>query len=166
MWITKEGSFGKKYEMYAAETGHGASTSTAVKGTVPRDFRLLFFSWISFSKPLSTPIGPFRIFSKMAICHRCRWHQWQICRRYLWHLATGINNTSKIGGKICRRCRWYRQQFCRQCCWHGWQICHRCRWYRWCTLTCEYLREFLKKFETVLTQYSGAGGKLIHQKNQ
>jgi hypothetical protein len=33
-------------------------------------------------------------------------------------------------------------------------------------LTCEYLREFSKKFETVLMDYSGAGGKLIHQKNQ
>ncbi len=80
--------------------------------------------------------------------------------------ATGINNTSEIGGKICRRPHWYRQQFCRRCRWHRWQICHRCRWYRWCTLTCDYLREFSKKFETVLMQYSGAGGKLIHQKNQ
>ncbi len=78
------------------------------------------------------------------ICRRCRWHRWQICRR----------------------CRWYRQQFCRRCRWHRWQICHRCRWYRWCTLTCDYLREFSKKFETILLQYSGAGGKLIHQKNQ
>ncbi len=43
-------------------------------------------------------------------------------------------------------------------------ICHRCRWYRWCILTCEYLREFSKKFETVLMGYSGAGGKLIHEK--
>ncbi len=31
---------------------------------------------------------------------------------------------------------------------------------------CEYLREFSKKFETVLMGYSGAGGKLIHEKNQ
>jgi hypothetical protein len=30
------------------------------------------------------------------------------------------------------------------------------------TLTCEYLREFSKKFEMVLKRYSGAGGKLIH----
>jgi hypothetical protein len=29
----------------------------------------------------------------------------------------------------------------------------------WCTLTCEYLREFSKKFETVLMGYSGAGGE-------
>ncbi len=40
----------------------------------------------------------------------------------------------------------------------------RCRWYWWCTLTWEYLREFSKKFETVLKGYSGPGGKLIHYK--
>ncbi len=69
--------------------------------------------------------------------------------------AIGINNTSKTGGIICRRCRWHR-----------WQICHQSRWYGWCTLTCEYLCEFLKNFEMVLMEYSGAGGKLIHEKNQ
>ncbi len=36
--------------------------------------------------------------------------------------------------------------------------------YVWCTLSCEYLREFLKKFETALMGYSGAWGKLIHEK--
>ncbi len=45
-------------------------------------------------------------------------------------------------------------------------ICHRCRWYRWQTLSCECLREFSKKFETVLMEYSGAGGKPIHENNQ
>ncbi len=49
--------------------------------------------------------------------------------------ATGINSSSETGGKICRRCRWYR----------------------WCTLTCEYLREFSKKFETVLMGYPTLG---------
>jgi hypothetical protein len=33
-------------------------------------------------------------------------------------------------------------------------------------VACEYLREFLKKFETALMVYSGDGGKLIHEKNQ
>jgi hypothetical protein len=33
-------------------------------------------------------------------------------------------------------------------------------------LTCEYLREFSKKFETVLMGYSGPRGKLIHEINQ
>ncbi len=63
--------------------------------------------------------------------------------------ATGVNNTSGNGGKICRRCRWYR-----------------CRWHRWCTLTCEYLREFSKKFEMNLMLFSGAWGKVIHEKNR
>ncbi len=40
------------------------------------------------------------------------------------------------------------------------------RWHRWCTLTRQYLREFSKKFETVLMEYSGAGGELIYGKNQ
>jgi hypothetical protein len=31
-------------------------------------------------------------------------------------------------------------------------------------ISCEYLREFKKKFETVLMGYSGAGGKLINEK--
>ncbi len=34
------------------------------------------------------------------------------------------------------------------------------------SLSCEYLRKFSKKSETVLMEYSGAGGKLIHEKNQ
>ena len=34
------------------------------------------------------------------------------------------------------------------------------------TLSCEYLREFSKTFETTLVVYSGAWGKLIHEKNQ
>ena len=33
-------------------------------------------------------------------------------------------------------------------------------------MTCEYLREFSKKFETVLMEYSGAGGKLMYEKNR
>jgi hypothetical protein len=53
-------------------------------------------------------------------------------------VAAGINDTGG-GGKICRR---------------------------WCTLNCEYLREFSKKIEIVLMEYSGAGGKLIHERNQ
>ncbi len=45
-------------------------------------------------------------------------------------------------------------------------ICHRCQRHRWSMFSCEYLREFSKKFETVLIGYSGAGGKLIDEKNQ
>jgi len=64
------------------------------------------------------------------VWHRCRWHRWQICRRYRWHrwqICHRYQQHGETGGKICRWCRWYR-----------WQICHRCRWYRCCTLTREY----------------------------
>ena len=105
----------------------------------------------------------------VAICHRRRWQRRQICRRYRWHRW-----------QICHRCQqhkgnWWQNlppvslipaAICHRCHWHQWQICHRCRWHRWCTLTCEYLREFSKKFETALMVYSGAWGKLIHEKNQ
>ncbi len=57
--------------------------------------------------------------------------------------TTGINNTSETGDKIC----------------------HQCHLHQWCTLTCEYLREFLKKFEMILMLLSGAWGKVIHEKN-
>ncbi len=33
-------------------------------------------------------------------------------------------------------------------------------------LGCEYLHKFLKKYETALMGFSGAWGKLIHEKNQ
>ncbi len=33
-------------------------------------------------------------------------------------------------------------------------------------MSCEYLREFSKKFEAVLREYTGAEEKLINEKNQ
>ncbi len=45
-------------------------------------------------------------------------------------------------------------------------ICHRCRWHlELDTMSCEYHREFSKNFETALMGYSGAWGKLIHEKD-
>jgi hypothetical protein len=43
-------------------------------------------------------------------------------------------------------------------------ICHWCHRHLWCTWSCEYLRKFLKKFETALFDYYGAWGKLNHEK--
>ncbi len=59
-----------------------------------------------------------------------------ICHRYQQF------NTGVTGGNVCHWCQQHRG----------------CCWYRWCTLTCEY--------ETFLMGYSGAGGQLIHEKNQ
>ncbi len=92
------------------------------------------------------------------VCHRCHWHRWQICRQcrwYRWQFATGVVDT---GGKFATGINSTSET--------GSKICHRCRWYHWSTLSCEYLREFSKKFETAQMLYSGASGKLIHEKNQ
>jgi hypothetical protein len=91
---------------------------------------------------------------------RCRLHQWQICRRCRWYrwqfatgvadtggkFATGINNLPPVSTTLAKLVAKFAARV----------IC-RC---------CEYLREFSKKFETVLTGYSGAGGKLIHEKTR
>jgi hypothetical protein len=45
-------------------------------------------------------------------------------------------------------------------------ICHWCQQHRWCTLSCKYVREFLKKIKTALLgyRYSGAWRRLIYEK--
>ncbi len=50
------------------------------------------------------------------------------------------------------------------CRWDWRQICNQYRWHRWCTLTCEYLREFSKKFEMALMLFSGAWGRWFMKK--
>jgi hypothetical protein len=39
--------------------------------------------------------------------------------------------------------------------------CHRLQQFRWSPLSGKYLYEFSNKFETILIEYSGAGGKMI-----
>ncbi len=91
------------------------------------------------------------------------------CSHYLPPVSlTPVANlppVSLIPVTICHRRRWHRRQICRYR-WHRWQICHLCQQHWWCTLTCEYVREFSKKFETVLMGYSGAGGEMIHKKTR
>ncbi len=92
------------------------------------------------------------------ICHRCHWHRWQIIATISGCRHLKVNLKAKLfymfpllpkGDQIkLLKFFWLKIFF----------ICHRCRWHRWQTLSCEYLREFLKKFETVLMEYSGAGG--------
>jgi hypothetical protein len=60
--------------------------------------------------------------------------------KYLvWKL---VGDTSDTGGKY----RW-------------------CHLHQWCTLTCEYLSEFLKTFEMTRMIFSEACGKMGHEKN-
>ncbi len=102
-----------------------------------------FFHESVSPKPLSIPLGPFQIFSKIRGEIRSSRFAAGIVDTG-GKFATGVNNTREIGCKISRQCRWYRR----------------------CILTFQYLREFSKKFEIVLMEYSGAGGKLIHEKNK
>ncbi len=118
-----------------------------LKGQCHEIFDFSFFHESVSPKLLSIPLGQFRIFSKIRgdIRSRCRWYRWQIFRGIVdtgGKFATGVNNTRGTGG-----------------------ICHRCRWHWWCTLTCENLREFLKKIEMTVKLFSGVWGKVIHEKN-
>jgi hypothetical protein len=83
--------------------------SSLFKGTVSRDFRLLFFSWIRFPqaseytiRAVSNFFENSRRYSQFKVHHRCRWHRLQ---------RDKIFNHKSFN-------YWYR-----------WQICHRCRWY-------------------------------------
>ncbi len=98
----------------------------SLKGQCHKISDLWFFSWISFPKPLSTSLGPFRIFSKILRDIRSS------------RCTTGVVDTG-----------------CRRYCWDWWQNLPPVLLIpEWCTLTCKYLREFSKKFETVLIRFS------------
>ncbi len=98
-------------------------------------------------------------------CHQfllCCWHRWQIChrcQRYRRQIIGTISGCRQLKVNLkAKLLKFFLLKI--------FSICHWCRWHRWQTLSCEYLREFSKKFATVLMEYSGAGGKLIHGKNQ
>ncbi len=106
--------------------------------------------------------------NRRQIYHRCHWHRWQILGTISGCIHLKVNLKAKIytvyiypllpKGDQIKLLKFFLLKI--------FSIFHRCRWHRWQTLSCEYLREFSKKFETVLMKYSGAGGKLIHEKNQ
>ncbi len=150
------------------------SLTPAANGKIFNQKTFYEFFWAPFGSRVSIKIktnfsSSFYVVSSLIIvpivCHRCCLHRWQIATSVVDNsgkfaasivdsggkFATGINSASETGGKICPWCR-IRGKFATGV------------WYRWCTFTCEYLREFSKKFETVLMEYSGAGGKLIHEK--
>ncbi len=101
--------------------------------------------------PVSTPV----LLTLVAICHRRRWNRRQVAagivdiggQQHKGNWWQNLTPVSLIPAAICHR------------------FCHRCRWHQWCTLTCEYLREFSKKFEITLLLFSGAWGKVMHEKN-
>ncbi len=145
------------------------------RDSVTRFFASGFFHESVSPKPLSILLGPFRIFSKI--------------RRYIRRsrLTTGINDTggkfatgvndtgSKIaagindtGGKFIYMLSLLSKGVPTKLLKFFWLkiffICHQCQRHRWSILSCEYLSEFSKKFETFLIGHPGVGGKLIHKK--
>ncbi len=100
---------------------------------------------------------------------RCHWHQWQICRRcrwYRWQLATFVIVTSGkfVAGIVdtCDKCATDINNPSET----GGKICHRCCWFWWCTLSCEYLREFSKKIRNSSNGILWGWGETDSSKNQ
>ncbi len=109
----------------------------------------------------------------------CCWYRWQICRRWQiatdindtsGKFATSVNNTGckqweqlsncwQLKMNLKKKMYLYVNSTTQRCpkeilkifliedFFHLQQLCQR---QRWCTLSCEFLREFLKKFETAL----------------
>ncbi len=68
-----------------------------------------YFFWAPLGSRASISINFFlQVHFKLSeivpiVCHRHRWHLWQICLQYHWHLW-----------QICCRYRWHRWQICRR----------------------------------------------------
>ncbi len=86
----------------------------------------------------------------VANCRQYQLHRWQTMRTVI-KLLTTDSTTQRCPKEIIKKF-W----------WKIFHICHWCKQHRSCTLSCEYLREFSKKFETALMEW----GKLIYEKNQ
>ncbi len=145
----------------------------AVKGTDSRDFRLLVFFMNQFSRsPWVYHYGCFKFFENLRRYSQIKVHH--LCRGTggKWKKSSIIKVLVILFGHLWEVELTYRYIFAFKFTLRSHQpdivpiICHRCRWYQWCTLTCEYLREFSKKFKTVLLGDSWAGKKLSHEKNQ
>ncbi len=114
--------------------------STLIKRTVSQDVQLLVFYESVSPRPLSIPLGPFRIFSKIRgdiRSSRCttavvdtggKWkkssiikvliilfgHLWvEVTYRYIFALKFILSSQQpRIVPIICHRCHWHRRQIC------------------------------------------------------
>ncbi len=167
------------------------ATTATLKGQCHKIFASGFFHESSSPKPPKITLGSFQIFPEICgdihtgvnytggkfatgindtggkFCHRyrwCCWYWWKMMGTIsdCWHHKVNLKEKTYLYvNSIARSCSkkiiktlWLKIFF----------ICHWCQRHQWCTLSCEYLREFSKKFETALMVYSGAWGKLIHKK--
>ena len=84
------------------------------------------------------------------ICHQCHWHRWQIIGTISGCRQLKVNLKAKIYFYVSSTTQRWTNKIIKIFLIEDFSICHRCRWHRWQTLSCEYLREFSKKFETAL----------------
>jgi hypothetical protein len=133
----------------------------------------LGFSWIRFpptseypNRTVSNFFENSRRYSQLKVHHRCCWHRWQINKIFNQQIKKKNFEHLWVVESTCRCIFFFKFTFRCQQSDSVPIICHRCHWYQWCTLTCEYLREFLKKFEMTLMLLSEAWGKMIHEKKQ
>ncbi len=164
-----------------------------LKGQCHEIFCFWFFSWISFPPAPETVSNLFE--NSRRYCHRCLWHRWQMEKifnqknNFIW---SPLGSRGNIYINFCLQVHfqvsaaWYCSNYLPPVSTTQGKlvakfasgvvdtkfaagvlaaICHWCYWHRWCTLTCEYLRQFSKKFEMILMLLSGALGKVIHEKN-
>ncbi len=79
-------------------------------------------------------------------------------RRHRWQIMATISGCRQLKVNLNAKIYMYVNSTTQRCpnkiikifLLEGFSICHRCRWHRWQTLSCEYLCEFSKKFETAL----------------
>ncbi len=140
-------------------------THLSSRWTVPLNhiLILLFYTGGKFATGINDTGGKF--------CHQfrwCCWHRRKICHRCQWYLQQIMETISGcrhlkviLKAKLSIYVNSSTQGFQTKELKFFWlKICSLC------TLNCEYLREFSKKFETVLMVYSGVWSKLIHEKKQ
>ncbi len=164
-----------------------------LKGQCHEIFCFWFFSWISFPpapeysiKTVSKFFENSQRYSQLKVCHRCRWHQWQMEKifnqknfnNFVW---SPLGSRGNIYINFCLQVHfqvsaaWYCSHYLPPVSTtqaeleNWWQnllplslipvanlppvylipaaICHRWHWHQWCTLTCEYLRQFSKNLK-------------------
>ncbi len=138
-----------------------------LKGQCHKIFCLSFFSWITFPQApdnniriISNFFENSRRYSQVKVHHRYQRHRRQILPPVPLVLLTPVANNwnnirlqipeSELEGKNLYICFLYYPKVSKFFWLKIFSICHRCRWHRWQTLSCEYLREFSKKFDTAL----------------
>ncbi len=127
-------------------------------------FRFRFFHESFSPKPPKITLGSFlffcensRRYSKVKVHHRYQRHGWQMVDTIscCWHLKVTLKEKIYLYvNSTTQRCS---KKIIKTFLIEDFFICLRCQRHRWRTLSCEYLREFSKKFKTVLMVYSCRG---------